>query len=67
MKCPMLFNIYQTTSRTPTYNDMGEVDGETVLFIEKQTFTNCYGPECMAYDKKTKQCKRIKRGKENDY
>lgn len=62
MKCPILFNIYQITSRTPIYNEMGEVNGETSLFTERQTFTDCYGSECMAYDKETKQCKKIKEG-----
>ena len=36
------------------------VCGENNYFTEIQSFEDCVGEECMAYDKENKTCRRIK-------
>lgn len=59
MKCPMIFQIIQQTNSQTLFTDDDTPCGSQNFFAEFQGFGDCYGEECMAYDKENKCCRRL--------
>lgn len=60
MKCPIIFRITQMNHKQALFAEDDTVCGENNYFTEIQSFEDCVGEECMAYDKENKTCRRIK-------
>ena len=56
MKCPFRFKVDQVHRKQTLFAEDDIACGENYLFTEIQESMDCYGEECMAYNKEQKKC-----------